>query len=155
MKRFAIIIITLSLVLVFSGCSVVRGVLRRVVPHSTLVVAQTSVATTIEPAPTDEPEPSPSPETVTAEPTESAPETSTPSIHVYHSTAMGFTFTLPDSWVDKYRVKEGDGFLTVYFKPSSTIEEGMGNLFSIVKKTSEDDEGFLDNAVDVEVNGST
>lgn len=150
MKRFAICLSLMVTIIISSGCSILTNAVKRVLPHHSAAVEQTSVASQIEPSPTAEPEPSPSPEAATTAPA----ETETASIQ-YTSTALGLAFTMPGSWADKYRVQEGDGYLAVYFKPASTIEDGLGKFFTVMKKTSEDDGGYFDDEVQIEINDVT
>lgn len=160
MKRIGIVLAAVVLAALFTGCSVIIGTLRRVAPHHTPQVVVVTMAPdtsedtveTLQPseeatqAPTVEPTQAP-----TVEPTQAAPR-----LNIYSSSALGIAFAVPDSWVGKYRVEEGDGYLTVYFKPKESIDPnvGDGELFCIVKKTPDIDTSMYDNPQEFEINGA-
>lgn len=62
----------------------------------------------------------------------------------YKSKKFGFSITFPEGWRGKYRVEEKDNCVAVYFQPKEKVGEGVGLLFSIIKKTNDLDEGMYD-----------
>jgi hypothetical protein len=81
-----------------------------------------------------------------------------PKTNVYLSTRLGIAFTVPESWVGKYRVEEGDGYVSAFFRPEEMdIEEnGDGLFFMIVRKEgcTVIDEEYLEELPVVEANGA-
>lgn len=140
MKRISIVLAAIVVAALFSGCSLVFNTLRRVAPNRTVETVQVTMA----------PEEAPSEESVQTNPP-------APKVSIYTSDSLGITFTLPDSWVGKYRVEERAGFLTVYFKPAEPVDPdvGDGEMFCIVKKTADIDTSFYDNAQEFEIGGVT
>ncbi len=133
MKRsYRIVFAVLFLITTVSGCSTDANTLPTLTPQLTQTVTfAPSYATPVKPSPTPEVvlEPSSTPDEALPEPTEIIPNT-----NVYTSIGLGLTFTVPKSWVGKYRVKECEGFVTVCFNPAEPIDTAHeGEFFSILK----------------------
>ena len=152
MKRFLITAAVLFLIATFSGCTIEGTVFPSIMPQPTQVATQapsfaspvesSTIVTTVEPSPT--------PKETIAEPTEIIPTTSK-----YTSTGLGLTFTVPKSWVGKYRVKEGEDYLSVYFNPAKPIDSiHEGEFFTILKKADVDEE-LIRNDWEFNMNGIT
>ncbi|MEW9094067.1 MAG: hypothetical protein AB2417_03195 [Clostridiaceae bacterium] len=77
----------------------------------------------------------------------------------FKSDNFGFSFVFPESWKDKYRIVEDDTSITVYFKPKEKVENNIGMLFTMIKKTEELDETMYDSIYGCEkyyeINGET
>jgi hypothetical protein len=75
----------------------------------------------------------------------------------YSYKRLGITFSMPESWKDKYRVEEGKDNIYVYFKPKKplTEENGSGFLFAIEKKTKETPVTILDVCSEIKIHGVT
>ena len=147
MKRISLLLVAALLAGLFSGCSILTGAVRRVLNLGAARPTATAAATVH--APTAEPtrEPAPEPTGQSAAPAGAFEEVV--------SACLGVAFDVPSAWSGKYRVEEGDNYLAVYFRPSAPIAEGVGNLFSIVLKTSEEDAYMLDNSVEIAIDGET
>jgi hypothetical protein len=147
MKRIILIFTAVVMVALLSSCSIVAGALRKALPHATQETGQSVLIATVEPEATET-------EPVATE-TETVAPTAAPKVSIYTSETLGITFTVPDTWVGKYRVEEGDGYLTVFFNPAEPIDQnvGDGELFCIVKKTPDIDTSMYDNSQEFEVNG--
>lgn len=63
---------------------------------------------------------------------------------IYKNNKLGFSLVFPESWKDKYRIEENEMGITVYFKPKEKVEDGYGELFSIIKKSDDLDEKSFD-----------
>lgn len=63
--------------------------------------------------------------------------------NVYNSDKLGISFTVPESWIGRYTVKEETYGINVFFKPTSPAPEGSGLIFCLMKK-GYGDEDFLD-----------
>lgn len=77
----------------------------------------------------------------------------------YQSAKFGLSMEFPSSCKGKYMVEENESGIDVYFKPKQKVDDGMGLLFSIIKKTNDLDEGMYDSISGAkkyyEVNGVT
>ncbi|MBU5482696.1 hypothetical protein KQI86_00070 [Clostridium sp. MSJ-11] len=77
----------------------------------------------------------------------------------FKSDNFGFSLVFPESWKDKYRIVEDDTSVKVYFKPKEKVEDDIGMLFTIIKKTEELDETMYDSIYGCEkyyeINGIT
>ncbi len=63
----------------------------------------------------------------------------------FKSDKLGFSFIIPESWKNKYRIEENDTSVSLYFKPSSKSEsDGQGLFFTIIKKTEDLNENIYD-----------
>lgn len=122
-------------------------------------VAPSSVTASPLPA-TVMPKPSLSVELPTLTPTpadtSSEPVGTVPASTQYTSTDFGLTFTVPESWIGKYRVVEGGNCLTVYFNPAEGIPENSwsGELFSIARKYTAES-ADINGDWEFEINGAT
>ena len=135
MKRsYQIVFAVLILIITLSGCSTDGNTWPTITPQMRQTVApvpSSVMPVTPSPTPAVVLEPSSTPDEVLPEPTEIIPNT-----NVYTSIGLGLTFSVPKSWVGKYRVKEGEGCLSVYFIPAEPIDTAHeGEFFSILKIT--------------------
>ena len=103
MKQFWIYSIIFLMIAAFAGCDSVKSPI------------QTGVNS---PSPTGQPTPE-----STAVPDIVQPEMS----KIYKSDALGMSFTVPESWVGKYRVEEDNGCLTVLFDPAAPVNKDIGD----------------------------
>lgn len=72
----------------------------------------------------------------------------------YKNSKLGFSITFPESWKDKYTIKEYDKGMTVYFKTKATISGGNGRMFDIVKNPSQELDGLFDDVQYIKINGA-
>lgn len=72
----------------------------------------------------------------------------------YKNSKLGFSITFPESWKDKYTIKEYDKGMTVYFKTKATISGGNGRMFDIVKNPSQELNGLFDDVQYIKINGA-
>lgn len=63
----------------------------------------------------------------------------------YKSENLGFSFTIPQDWKNKYTVKEDATSLSIFFKPANPRPlDGPGLFFTIIKKTPDLDADHYD-----------
>ena len=162
MKRICAALIAYCMVAALSGCAALQG---SSAPLATVTQAPTA---TVSPTPVPAsptlvnatPKPSLSIETTYSDPTpgeaEPEPTESIPASTEYTSTNLGLAFTVPESWVGKYRVKEYDNHITVYFNPANPIPENSwsGELFSVARENTEDSNGIFGDW-EFEINSAT
>lgn len=143
MKHFIAALVIAGMIAVSSGCSASNGNVNNT-PFPTIIETQSP---SLSPVVTVLP-------TVTAA-TPTLVVTPSPTVtppNVYVSEKFGFSFTVPNSWVGKYHVKEGEGYLTVYFDPAEPTEYGNSELFSIGTEAYAEEELF-DSDYKFEING--
>ncbi len=154
MKRsYQIVFAVLFLIITLSGCSMDVNTWPTITPQPTQTVAPVpSSAMPVTPSPTSAVafEPSSTPDEVLPEPTEIIPNT-----NVYTSIGLGLTFTVPKSWVGKYRVKDGEGYLSVYFIPAEPIDTAHEGVFFSILKITDTNEGLLRNDWEFRINDTT
>lgn len=137
MKRVVVGLFLICMVAALAGCA--SAPLGTGTPEPTVMAAPAvTVVPTATPSPvsmTATPDASPTP-TAEPEPTKIVPTTT-----VYTSTNFGLSFTMPDSWVGKYGVEEGTGYLSVYTNPDKPFGDNSLNeeLFTIVKPDNNND----------------
>jgi hypothetical protein len=67
--------------------------------------------------------------------------------NVYNNDKLGISFTVPQSWIGRYTVKEETYGVNVFFKPTVPAPEGSGLIFCLIKEGYGDEE-FLDSMGD-------
>lgn len=167
MNRLCAAVVAFCIVAALSGCAALHN---SSAPLATATPAQmvTFAPTPLPTSPTPSSTPSPMPDATTAQPVGGSTSDWTsddfyklmkivPTTNTYTSMDTGITFTVPNSWIGKYRVEEQQGYATVYFNPAGSIntDVGDGELFSINPKDSEEDELLYSYAVEFKIDETT
>lgn len=145
MKRVSLAIAFFIIMSIFFGCSASVSPTGVTTSLPSRPAAQASSSVPVDSTPASQTETPTLTPGVTVEPTETLPQNTepmqpepvkvVPKTNVYTNEGLGLTFTVPKSWVGKYRVEEGEGYLSVYYGLVESDDSDSTELFTIMKKT--------------------